>query len=143
MGVIISGFSNIGKSYISKNSNISSFDLDTTYFKKLPDSNWEEIYVECVRGLSEIYDYVFITTYGEPLQIMNKRGIKYYLVYPERELKEEYRQRAISRGSDKDFTEGFFSRWDSHINDCERNICPNKIVLKSGEYLRDVLERCK
>ena len=47
MGVIISGFSNIGKSYISKNSNISSFDLDTTYFKKLPGSNWEEVYVEC------------------------------------------------------------------------------------------------
>ena len=89
MGVIISGVSNIGKSYISNNSNISSFDLDTTYFKKLPGSNWEEVYVECARGLSEIYDYVFITTYGEPLQIMNKRGIKYYLVYPERELKEE------------------------------------------------------
>ena len=42
-----------------------------------------------------------------------------------------------------EFTEGFFSRWDSHINDCERNSCPNKIVLKSGEYLSDVLERCK
>ena len=42
MGVIISGFSNIGKSYITKNSNISSFDLDTTYFKKLPGSNWKK-----------------------------------------------------------------------------------------------------
>mgnify|MGYP003299809302 CR=1 FL=1 len=143
MGVIISGFSNIGKSYISKNSNISSFDLDTTYFKKLPGTSWEEVYVECARGLSDIYDYVFITTYGEPLQIMNKRGIKYYLVYPERELKEEYKQRAISRGSDKDFIEGFFSRWDKHIDDCEKNSCSNKIVLKSGEYLSDVLERCK
>ena len=142
MGVIISGFSNIGKSYISKNSNISSFDLDTTYFKKLPGSNWEEVYVECASGLSEIYDYVFITTYGEPLHIMNKRGIKYFLVYPERELKEEYKQRAISRGSDKDFIERFFSRWDKHIDDCEKNSCSNKIVLKSGEYLSDVLKRC-
>ena len=77
MGVIISGFSNIGKSYISKNSNISSFDLDTTYFKKLPGSNWEEVYVECARGLSQIYDYVFITTYMKPLEIMNERSIKY------------------------------------------------------------------
>ena len=23
-------------------------DLDTTYFKKLPGSNWEEVYVECL-----------------------------------------------------------------------------------------------
>ena len=70
MGIIISGFSNIGKSHISKNKNISCFDLDTTYFKKLPDTNWEEVYVECARGLSEIYDYVFITTYMKPLEIM-------------------------------------------------------------------------
>ncbi len=95
MDGIISRFYNIGKSYISKNSNISCFDLDTTYFKKLSGSNWEEVYVECARG------------------------------------------------SDKNFTKGFFSRWDSHINDCERNRCPNKIVLKSGEYLSDVLEKCK
>ena len=74
---------------------------------------------------------------------MNERGIKYYLIYPDRSLKEEYRQRAISRGSDNEFVEGFFSRWDSHINDCERNSCPNKIILKSGEYLSDVVEQCK
>ena len=73
---------------------------------------------------------------------MNERGIKYYLIYPERELKEEYRKRAISRGSNDEFVEGFFSRWDKHISDCEMNSCPNKIVLKSGEYLSDVVDRC-
>jgi hypothetical protein len=143
MGIIISGFSNIGKSHISRNKNISCFDLDTTYFKKLPDTNWEEVYVECARGLSQIYDYVFITTYTKPLEIMNEKGIKYYLIYPERNLKEEYKKRAISRGSNKDFTEGFFSRWDKHIDDCERNTCPNKIILKSNEYLSDILDRIK
>ena len=143
MGVIISGFSNIGKSYVFKDKSVKCFDFDTTYFKKKEGTNWEEVYVECARGLSEIYDYVFITTYTRPLEIMNERGIKYYLIYPDRSLKEEYRQRAISRGSDNEFVEGFFSRWDSHISDCERNSCPNKIILKSGEYLSDVVEQCK
>ena len=77
----------------------------------------------------------------KPLEIMNERGIKYYLIYPERKLKEEYKKRAISRGSNTDFTEGFFYRWDKHIDDCENNTCPNKIILKSNEYLSDVLDR--
>ena len=43
MWFIINGFCNIVKSYISKNSNTSSFDLDTTYFKKLLNNNWRRM----------------------------------------------------------------------------------------------------
>lgn len=141
MGVIISGFSNIGKSYLIKNKNINCIDFDTCYFKKI--DNWINIYVECVLALKEKYDYVLITTYGEILHELNKRNIEYYLVYPKRELKEEYRNRAIKRGSDKDFIEGFFSRWDTHIDDCIKNKNKNKIVLNENEYLSDVIYQIK
>ena len=141
MGVIISGFSNIGKIYLIKNKNINCIDFDTCYFKKI--DNWVNIYVECVLALKEKYDYVLITTYGEVLNELNKRNIEYYLVYPKRELKEEYRNRAIKRGSDKDFIEGFFSRWDTHIDDCIKNKNKNKIVLNENEYLNDVIYQIK
>lgn len=141
MGVIISGFSNIGKSYLIKNKNINCIDFDTCYFKKI--DNWVNIYVECVLALKEKYVYVLITTYGEVLNELNKRNIEYYLVYPKRELKEEYRNRAIKRGSDKDFIEGFFSRWDTHIDDCIKNKNKNKIVLNENEYLSDVIYEIK
>ncbi len=141
MGVIISGFSNIGKSYLIKNNSINCIDFDTCYFKKI--DNWINIYVECVLALKEKYDYVLITTYGEILNELNKRNIEYYLVYPKRELKEEYRNRAIKRGSDKDFIEGFFSRWDTHIDDCIKNKNKNKIVLNENEYLSDVIYQIK
>ena len=141
MGVIISGFSHIGKSYLIKNKNINCIDFDTCYFKKI--DNWVNIYVECVLALKEKYDYVLITTYGEVLNELNKRNIEYYLVYPKRELKEEYRNRAIKRGSDKDFIEGFFSRWDTHIDDCIKNKNKNKIVLNENEYLNDVIYQIK
>lgn len=141
MGVIISGFSNIGKSYLIKNKNINCIDFDTCYFKKI--DNWINIYVECVLALKEKYDYVLITTYGEILNELNKRNIEYYLVYPKRELKEEYRNRAIKRDSDKDFIEGFFSRWDTHIDDCIKNKNKNKIVLNENEYLSDVIYQIK
>lgn len=135
MGVIISGC------YLIKNKNINCIDFDTCYFKKI--DNWINIYVECVLALKEKYDYVLITTYGEILNELNKRNIEYYLVYPKRELKEEYRNRAIKRGSDKDFIEGFFSRWDTHIDDCIKNKNKNKIVLNENEYLSDVIYQIK
>lgn len=141
MGVIISGFSNIGKSYLIKNKNINCIDFDTCYFKKI--NNWINIYVECVLALKEKYDYVLITTYGEILNELNKRNIEYYLVYPKRELKEEYHNRAIKRGSNNDFIEGFFSRWDTHIDDCIKNKNKNKIVLNENEYLSDVIYKIK
>lgn len=137
MGKIVSGFSNIGKSSLSNYKDIHYIDFDTCYFKK--NDNWVSIYIDCVLALQDKYDYVFITTYGDILEELEKRNIEYTLVFPERELKEEYRQRAIDRNSDSDFVEGFFSRWDTHIDDCLKRKTKNKIVLKSGMFLSDII----
>lgn len=137
MGIIVSGFSNIGKSSLKNFRDINYIDLDTCYFNKI--DNWIDIYIDCALALREKYDYVLITTYDGVLQELNKKGINYYLVYPKKELKEEYRQRAINKGSDKAFVDSFFSRWDSHINDCIKNKNKNKIILNENEYLSDVI----
>lgn len=139
MGKIISGFSNIGKSSLKKYKDISVIDFDTGYFRK--DDGWVDMYIECLLALQEKYDYVLITTYMEVLEELNRRNIEYYLIYPERELKEEYRTRAIFRGSDDEFVSGFFSRWDRHISDCERIKAPHKFQLKSNEYLSDIIDK--
>lgn len=141
MGIIISGFSNIGKSSLREFKNVNYIDLDTCYFKKI--DNWIDIYIECILALKEKYDYVLITTYGDVLYELNKRNIEYFLVYPKRELKEEYRKRAIQRCSDEEFVKGFFSRWDRHIDDCINNKNKNKIVLNENEYLSDVILNIK
>ncbi len=138
MGIIISGFSNIGKSSLKEYKNINYIDLDTCYFNKT-DPSWINIYIECILALKDKYDYVLITTHGDVLHELNKRKIKYYLVYPKTELKEEYKNRAIKRKSSQDFIEGFFSRWDTHINDCIKNPNKNKIILQEHEYLSDVI----
>lgn len=139
MGIIISGFSNIGKSSLSKFKDLNYIDFDTHFFRK--EEGWEKMYVECLLALSSKYDYVFITTHGVMLERLNELGIEYYLVYPKRELKDEYKNRAISRNSSEEFVNGFFSRWDEHISDCEKNIFAKKIVLESGEYLSDVIDK--
>ncbi|MBQ7105194.1 MAG: hypothetical protein IJN90_04985 [Bacilli bacterium] len=139
MGIIISGFSNIGKSSLSKFKDLNYIDFDTHFFRK--EEGWEKMYVECLLALSSKYDYVFITTHGVMLERLNELGIEYYLVYPKRELKDEYKNRAISRNSSEEFVNGFFSRWDEHISDCEKNTFAKKIVLESGEYLSDVIDK--
>ncbi len=141
MGIIVSGFSNIGKSSLLQHKDIKSIDFDTHYFKKV--ENWEKIYVECVLALKEVYDYVLITTHGVMLEELNNRNIDYYLVYPNKDLKEEYRQRAINRNSNEDFVNGFFSSWDEHIHDCEKNKHAKKIILESNQYLSDVIDKLK
>ncbi len=139
MGKIISGFSNIGKTYLMKSGKYNCYDFDTTWFKKVPQ--WEEVYVECLLALQDKYDYVFTTTHGVVLELLNKKKVEYYLVYPERHLKEAYRKRAIERNSPEDFVIGFFSRWDMHIDDCEKNKYPQKIILKENEYLSDIIDK--
>lgn len=141
MGIIISGFSNIGKSSLCNYNDVKCIDFDTHYFRK--EDGWVDMYVECVLALVKKYDYVFITTHGEMLKKLNTLGINYYLIYPKRELKEEYKERAIRRNSSSEFVEGFFSRWDEHISDCEKNKYAKKIVLNSGEYLADVIDKIK
>ena len=139
MGKIISGFSNIGKSSLKKYKDINYIDFDTSYFRK--EDGWVDMYIECLLALQEKYDYVLITTYMDVLEELNRRNIEYYLVYPERELKEEYRRRAIQRGSDSEFVNGFFSRWDKHISACDSIDTPYKYILKSNEYLADIIDK--
>lgn len=141
MGLIISGFSNIGKSSLKNYKDINYIDLDTCYFNKI--DGWIDIYIECILALKSKYNFVFITTHGEVLKELNKRNIEYFLVFPKIELKEEYRKRAVKRGSDEKFIEGFFSRWDKHINDCINNKSAKKIILNENEYLSDVIEKIK
>ncbi len=141
MGKIISGFSNIGKSSFQKYRKESVYDLDTCYFNKI--EGWVSIYIDCILALKEKYDYVFITTHGEVLKELEKRKIEYTLVYPKRELKEEYRLRAIQRHSSNDFVEGFFSRWDMHIDDCRKRKPTKRVELSSKEFLSDIFDSIK
>ena len=140
MGKIICGFSCIGKSSIEKfDKKFTYFDLDSTYFKK--NEGWEEVYIECAKALALVYDYVFLTTYYSVMEKLNAKNIEWTLIYPQKTLKEEYRARAIKRLSPQDFVQGFFERWDEHIKDCEKIKNANKIELKAGQYLSNVINQ--
>lgn len=69
---------------------------------------------------------------------MQVNGIKYVLVYPDRSLKDEYIARYKQRSSSEFFINFMADNWDKFIDSCE-NDPGDKIVLKSGQFLSDIL----
>jgi hypothetical protein len=135
MTIYISGFPGIGKSYIA-NENIA--DSDSSLFSK---DGFPTNYID------------FITTQNKPIQLISShkevrkeleiRNIAYTLVYPAINLKEEYIQRYINRGSTEAFIAFISSNWESFILDIEKEKHPTLIKLEQGQYLKEVINLIK
>jgi len=69
-----------------------------------------------------------------------KNDIPFVLIYPNRNIKEEYINRYKNRGSDNNFINLLKDNWDKFIDDCENQIGCRKIIINSGEYLSDKIE---
>ncbi len=139
-GVIVCGFFGIGKSSVNfYRPDVKFYDLDAKFFKKQP--GWEKIYVDCAMALTYDYEIVCIKSSDKCMHLLNQLGQKYYLVYPNRIAKRDFMERAIKNHYPREFITEFFSNWERYIEEIEDEDCPNKIVLQSGEYLSDIVDR--
>ncbi len=75
-----------------------------------------------------------------PFKEMRDYGIKFILAYPDPICKEEYMERARSRGANEEFVKRVESKIQTDFEDflSQPN---NKIIMESGEYLEDALIR--
>lgn len=144
-GIIICGFAGIGKSSIREAvpyyKDIKLYDLQSHAFVK--DYGWQRNYVECAIALAEKYDFVFLSTHDVVIDELQRRGEKFYIIYPSRYLKDEYMERFKMRGSSLDYITRFRAQWDNFINKLDDLKCDNKITLRSGQYLSDVILRLR
>ena len=112
---------------------------------------WPDNYVEALKNF--MYDATLISedsglSYKKIFLIPSDRlvlnmlradGIPYTLVYPEYGAKDVYRQRYIDRGNTEDFLSVFIDGWDYFMTDLAADTYGQHIVLKSYEFLSDVL----
>lgn len=144
-GIIICGFAGIGKSSIQKHSDlyttIKYYDLQSHNFVKHP--GWEKSYIDCACSLAKENDYVFVSTHDVVIKELMNRDVKFYIVYPYRYCKDEYMERFKQRGSDMEYIKRFMLRWDMFVNNIENLTHVNKIPLRRGQYLTDVLYRIR
>ena len=139
-GVIVCGFFGVGKSSVTKyRPDVKFIDLDAKFFVKQP--GWEKMYVECALALTNEYDIVCLKSSDKVMNLLDRLGKKYYLVYPNRYAKRDFMERAIKNKYSREWIENFFSRWESYLDEIDQQENANKIVLQSGEYLSDIVDR--
>lgn len=134
--VIIAGFPGVGKSFLYNQYGEDVSDSDSSKFSK---DNFPQNYIEHIKSLIGGKKLILVSTHKEVLEALENEGLGYILVYPKRELKEEYIQRYKDRGSPEGFINLLNSKWDEFHNDLENTNPKRRIILNKGEFLKDRL----
>lgn len=103
--------------------------------------NWQVVYYAALRQcLAENPDkYIVIPTEIRVLNKLYEDGIPFTMVYPEESLQEKCRNRYKERGDSENFMSIFADSWEYWMEAMRDCPCDNRIVLKTGEYLSDVI----
>ena len=103
---------------------------------------WQNDYFEAIKEYEKKHSdtYIFIPTESIVLKWLYEEGIPYIMIYPEDDLREEYKNRYVNRGDSERFIEIFVDGWDSWMKLLRQ--CPgdNRIILKSGEFVADKIK---
>lgn len=161
LGIIICGFSGIGKTTLGKKycnvaeigqslfRNIyldkSAYTMDREHRKNikkdvLPNPEWPMNYIHKINELREIHDFVCVFTDPELMETFRQLGIPFQIALPEKSRKEEFLQNFKNRGNDSMFCEKASKAWDKRL-DMFYKMKETNIILKNGEYLEDALIR--
>lgn len=138
--LVISGFPGTGKSYYISRGEGSDYmpqgfasDSDSSKFDK---SNFPQNYIEHIKSLiAKGTMRIFVSSHKEVRDALVKEGIEFILVYPKKELKEEYLNRYKERGSSEQFIKLISDNWDSWLSELENQKSCTHLQLGSNEFM--------
>lgn len=138
MTKVISGFPGVGKSTLFNNG-LNCTDSDSSKFDK---EDFPRNYVAHIKALiaHNEHDYIFVSSHDTVRAALLREGITYTLVYPSLTLKDEYIKRYEQRGSPASFIKLMSDNWTSFIVSCAEQTGCSRVVLRSGQYLADVID---
>ncbi len=139
--IIISAFPGCGKSFLfnkEKNSQyISVLDSDSSKFDK---DNFPRNYIEHIKENIGKVNIILVSSHKIVRESLLDNNLDFILIYPKKNLREEYLQRYISRGSDEKFIDLVSNNWDNWIDEIENDKkILKKIALKENQFLSDIL----
>lgn len=135
---VISAFPGTGKTHYCTTEqdympNDFACDSDSSKFDK---SNFPQNYIEHIKKMKEEgYAFIFVSSHKEVRDALVENGIDFTLVYPKKELKEEYINRYKKRGSSDSFIKLISDNWDLWIDELKNQKGCKHIELESGKYL--------
>jgi hypothetical protein len=135
--IVISAFPGCGKSHLFRNKGDKHIlDSDSSKFDK---SQFPQNYIDHIKSNIGQADMILVSSHKEVRDAMVDNGIEFTLVYPNREIKDEYIQRYIDRGNNESFVNLLQNNWDNWMNELDDQSGCEKIKLSSGQYLSDVV----
>lgn len=147
---VYAGFPGVGKSNFFKNNQamLKISDSDSSLFSwvynedkvRTRNPEFPANYIAHIKSLiSKDYDVVFVSTHSEVIEALIESGIQFEVVYPNRDLKEEYLRRYRERGSDEAFINLLDSKWDMFIDSLENLKDVQRVVLvDANAYMADM-----
>lgn len=133
--LLYAAFCGSGKTYTCENTDIKAIEIE---YWKYKDSSKEKYLKDIEENIGKV-DYIFISTDPEGLKLLSNKGYDITLVYPKKELRNEYLDRYINRDSSADFIGNFMKYWDVWIDELANQDYCNHIVLNKNQYLYDYL----
>lgn len=145
---IISAFPACGKTYVFENfkdkvildSDSSKFSWVIVGDEKVRNPDFPQNYINHIKENIGKADYILVSTHENVRRALEDAGIDFYLVYPARQLKEEWIGRCFLRGSSEQFCQLIADNWDTWIDQLNEDSKKHKsLQLRSGEHLSDVI----
>jgi len=136
--LVVSAFPGCGKSHLFRNKGEKKIlDSDSSTFDK---SQFPQNYIEHIKSNIGEVDIILVSSHKEVRDALVNESISFTLVYPRKDIKDEYIQRYIDRGNDGKFVELLKQNWDNWTDELENQEGCEKIELESGQYLSNVIE---
>ena len=83
--------------------------------------------------------HILIPTDLFVLALLQEENIPYIICYPQRDAKENYRRRFMSRSNTEQFINIFIGNWNRYISAFEQDTFGRHVILESNEFLSDVM----
>lgn len=152
MTLILCGFPGVGKTYLCKNNdNYKILDIDSSPFKWVQGKNGERTdekvsdfpqnYISYILKNINNADILLISTQSEVINEIKSLKLNYFIVYPDKSLKEEYYNRYYDREDLPRFVLNDNNQFENMIDIIEMEDSNRLIKLKSNEHISDVIER--
>lgn len=132
---VISAFPACGKSYMVKNNDTEYLLADSDSMKyswvwengvKTDKRNPDFLrdYIKHIKDCIGVVDVVFVSSHKEVRQALRDAGIKYFMVHPSLEMKDEMIERMRHRGNDENFINFQTEHYEQFVHEikeeCER-----------------------
>lgn len=138
--LVLSVFPVLGKSTYSKEHE-DSVDLESSLYSRKQDNSFNEEfpgnYINLLKWhlVNNNWKYVFVSSHKVVRDAMRNDGIKFYIIYPSIDRKEEILNLARERGNTEEFINKLSECWEAWINEVSQE--ENAYELKAGEFICD------